>query len=32
MIVAAEALNYHFWTFIIVLILLVLAIVPFVRR
>jgi hypothetical protein len=30
--IAAEALNYHFWTFIIVLILLVLAIVPFVRR
>lgn len=32
LIAAADALNYHFWTFVIVLIILVLLIVPFVRR
>jgi hypothetical protein len=32
MLVAASELNYHLWTFIIVLIILVLMVVPFVRR
>lgn len=32
MLLAADAVNYHFWTFIIVLVLLALAIFPIVRR
>lgn len=32
MLLAADALNYHFWTFVIVLIILVLMLVPLVRR
>lgn len=32
MLLAADAIDFHFWTFVIVLVLLALAIFPIVRR